>query len=68
MEAPKSGEMEWDVIRTDVPSPFAHNLIVLGEPDVILMKEAPRSVRGGGSCSARACHSPALLCHPLDQP
>ena len=25
------------VIATDVPSPFAHNLIVLGEADIILM-------------------------------
>ncbi len=32
-------EMEWELIETDVPSPFAQNLIVLGEPDIILMKD-----------------------------
>ncbi|MCW1300894.1 MAG: ATP-dependent helicase [Candidatus Nanoarchaeia archaeon] len=31
--------IKWKFIRTEVPSPFAHNLIVLGEADVIFMKE-----------------------------
>jgi ATP-dependent Lhr-like helicase len=35
----RKGEMEWEIIKTDVPSPFAQNLIVLGEPDIILMKD-----------------------------
>ncbi|HDN90840.1 MAG TPA: ATP-dependent helicase, partial [Candidatus Aenigmarchaeota archaeon] len=35
----KEKKLKWKFIRTDVPSPFAHNLIVLGEADVIFMKE-----------------------------
>lgn len=33
----RNGKLGYEVIATDVPSPFAHNLIVLGEADIILM-------------------------------
>jgi ATP-dependent Lhr-like helicase len=39
VEALKKGDITWELIETDVPSPFAQNLIVLGEPDIILMKD-----------------------------
>lgn len=35
----RSGRLGWRVIRTEVPSPFAHNLILLGEADVVLMED-----------------------------
>jgi ATP-dependent Lhr-like helicase len=35
----KDGKLRYEVISTEVPSPFAHNLIVLGEADIILMKD-----------------------------
>jgi ATP-dependent Lhr-like helicase len=35
----KRGKIKYEVIKTEIPSPFAHNLIVLGEADVILMKD-----------------------------
>ncbi|MDI6820282.1 MAG: ATP-dependent helicase [Candidatus Hodarchaeaceae archaeon] len=35
----RDGKLKLDVISTDVPSPFAHNLIVLGEADIILMED-----------------------------
>lgn len=35
----QEGELKLGVISTEVPSPFAHNLIVLGEADVILMED-----------------------------
>ena len=35
----EKGEIEYEVIETRIPSPFAHNLIVLGEADVVLMKD-----------------------------
>ena len=38
----RDGEVEVNYIQTDIPSPFAHNLIVLGEPDIILMKDRKR--------------------------
>lgn len=33
------GGIGWKYLNTEVPSPFAHNLIVLGEADVVLMKD-----------------------------
>jgi ATP-dependent Lhr-like helicase len=35
----KKGKIKTEVISTEVPSPFAHNLIVLGEADIILMED-----------------------------
>lgn len=35
----RNGKLKLEVISTDVPSPFAHNLIVLGEADIILMED-----------------------------
>ena len=35
----KKGRVTWERVRTRVPSPFAHNLIVLGEADIVLMKD-----------------------------
>ncbi|KAA0007616.1 MAG: ATP-dependent helicase, partial [Thermoplasmata archaeon] len=35
----KNGSLKYEVIETPVPSPFAHNLIVLGEADIVLMKD-----------------------------
>ena len=35
----RGGELKLEVISTDVPSPFAHNLILLGEADIILMED-----------------------------
>ena len=35
----KEGRVTWEILNTPVPSPFAHNLIVLGEADVVLMKD-----------------------------
>lgn len=33
------GRLKVKTIKTEVPSPFAHNLIVLGEADIILMED-----------------------------
>ncbi len=38
----KEGRVKVETIETEVPSPFAHNLIVLGEADVILMEDRKR--------------------------
>jgi ATP-dependent Lhr-like helicase len=35
----KSGKLKYKVIETKLPSPFAHGLIVLGEADIITMKD-----------------------------
>ncbi|MGB9805281.1 MAG: ATP-dependent helicase [Thermoproteota archaeon] len=35
----KEGKLKVRIIETNVPSPFAHNLIVLGEEDVVLMRD-----------------------------
>lgn len=35
----KKGLVTWEILSTPVPSPFAHNLIVLGEADIVLMKD-----------------------------
>ncbi|RLF32018.1 MAG: ATP-dependent helicase [Thermoplasmata archaeon] len=35
----KKGRVTWEITSTPVPSPFAHNLIVLGEADIVLMKD-----------------------------
>ncbi|MGF3585078.1 MAG: ATP-dependent helicase [Thermoplasmatota archaeon] len=35
----KTGKISIEVVDTPVPSPFAHNLIVLGEADIVLMKD-----------------------------
>ena len=38
----RSGKLKVKRIRKRIPSPFAHNLIVLGEADVIMMKDRKR--------------------------
>lgn len=35
----EDGKLKVETINTEVPSPFAHNLIVLGEADIILMED-----------------------------
>lgn len=35
----RDGKVKVETIATEIPSPFAHNLIVLGEADVILMED-----------------------------
>ncbi len=35
----KSGETSYKVIKTQIPSPFAHSMITFGHADVVLMKE-----------------------------
>jgi ATP-dependent Lhr-like helicase len=35
----KSGKLKYEVIETELPSPFSHGLIILGEADVITMKD-----------------------------
>lgn len=35
----REGKLKLDVISTEVPSPFAHNLILLGEADIVLMED-----------------------------
>ncbi|MBO3804119.1 MAG: ATP-dependent helicase, partial [Candidatus Brockarchaeota archaeon] len=44
VEAMKRGELKLRVAETEIPSPFAHNLIVLGEADVILMKDRRKRI------------------------
>lgn len=39
LEDMKKGIINYEIIETNVPSPFAHNLIVLGEADIVLMKD-----------------------------
>ncbi len=39
------GELKLREIETEVPSPFAHNLIVLGEADVIMMADRKRRLQ-----------------------
>ena len=38
----KDGKIKYEVIQTKNPSPFAHNLILLGDADIILMKDRKR--------------------------
>jgi len=38
----RSGKLKVKRIRKRIPSPFAHNLIVLGEADIIMMKDRKR--------------------------
>jgi ATP-dependent Lhr-like helicase len=35
----RDGKLKLETISTEVPSPFAHNLILLGEADIILMED-----------------------------
>ncbi|MEW5760449.1 MAG: ATP-dependent helicase [Candidatus Thermoplasmatota archaeon] len=35
----KEGRIRYEFVKKNVPSPFAHNLIVLGEADIILMRD-----------------------------
>jgi ATP-dependent Lhr-like helicase len=39
LENIKKGKIKYEFVKTEVPSPFAHNLIVLGEADIVLMKD-----------------------------
>ncbi len=38
----RKGKLDYEIINTAVPSPFAHNLIVLGEADIMLMEDRKR--------------------------
>jgi ATP-dependent Lhr-like helicase len=35
----REGKLKLETISTEVPSPFAHNLILLGEADIVLMED-----------------------------
>jgi ATP-dependent Lhr-like helicase len=35
----KSGDTKYKIIKTQIPSPFAHSMITFGHADVVLMKE-----------------------------
>ncbi|MEW6069334.1 MAG: ATP-dependent helicase [Candidatus Thermoplasmatota archaeon] len=39
LNAIKNKEIKYSYVKTELPSPFAHNLILLGEADIILMKD-----------------------------
>ncbi|MEM5873011.1 MAG: ATP-dependent helicase [Candidatus Aenigmatarchaeota archaeon] len=39
LEKIESGEIEFEFIESEVPSPFAHNLIAISESDVVLMED-----------------------------
>ncbi|MDI6707702.1 MAG: ATP-dependent helicase [Candidatus Thermoplasmatota archaeon] len=39
LDAIKNKEIKYYYLKTELPSPFAHNLILLGEADIILMKD-----------------------------
>jgi ATP-dependent Lhr-like helicase len=41
----KSGKIKYCIYHTEVPSPFAHNLILLGAQDVILMHDKKARLR-----------------------
>lgn len=40
----KSGEITYKLIETDVPSPFAHYLVVQGEGDVLMMEDRRQKI------------------------
>ncbi|MEM1575566.1 MAG: ATP-dependent helicase [Nitrososphaerota archaeon] len=40
----KNGKVEINYIKTNLPSPFAHNLIILGEADVVLMEDRKKAL------------------------
>ncbi len=41
----KNGEVKYKVISTDIPSPFSHMLITLGEADVVMMADRRKRLR-----------------------
>jgi len=45
LEWMRRGELKVSCIATPVPSPFAHNLIVLGEADVVLMEDRKKRLQ-----------------------
>ena len=40
-----SGAIGYKIIETDVPSPFSHTMMTLGETDVIMMKDRRKRIR-----------------------
>jgi ATP-dependent Lhr-like helicase len=40
----KNGKVKINYIKTNLPSPFAHNLIILGEADVVLMEDRKKAL------------------------
>jgi ATP-dependent Lhr-like helicase len=40
-----NGEIKYNVIETDVPSPFSHLMITFGGADIIMMKDRRRHIR-----------------------
>ncbi len=45
LEEVKKGSISYEVIETPLPSPFAHGLIILGEADVITMKDRRERIK-----------------------
>ncbi len=41
----KSGELEYKIIETPLPSPFSHIMITFGEPDIVMMKDRRKHLR-----------------------
>ncbi len=41
----KSGKMSYKIIETEVPSPFSHNLITIGEMDIVSIKNKKEYIR-----------------------
>ncbi|MGC8479794.1 MAG: ATP-dependent helicase [Candidatus Micrarchaeia archaeon] len=41
----KDKKISYKIIKTDIPSPFSHMMITMGEADVILMKDRRRHLR-----------------------
>jgi ATP-dependent Lhr-like helicase len=40
----KNGKVKINYIKTNLPSPFAHNLIILGEADIVLMEDRKKAL------------------------
>ncbi len=45
MKGIKSGDVKYKIIETDVPSPFSHMMVTMGETDVIMMKDRREHIR-----------------------
>ncbi len=39
MDKAKEGEIRTEVVETDLPSPFAHNLVLQGQSDVVRLED-----------------------------
>ncbi len=45
IEKLEAGEMRFDVVETDVPSPFAHNLVIQSQSDVLKLEDKKERLR-----------------------